>query len=451
MSAHSMPEDDESINNSNSCTAYPDIVYTIEPVINYFAYLLRMIRWKKGYTRQSIAALLVWTFVWFHPVIVAYALPIFITALVYYGFLTETPIHEKASTINVQDSLTATLKEIQYELSMILPSAEFRDQLKQYCRSTFVLSVYQKMLRCVSVYTIWITCLRLFGLDKMIWCLGFIAFTWNSPLFRVIRYSYHRAAFILRHANRTIVPEKAMTSPHKHSKSHEHYDRCYHFKVVEHQRWWLHKGWTALLLPNERPEWSDEYLIRVPSAQKFQLPPPTTKVDPKTQKMTTITWQWVSQEWQIEDGHRSVDKDGWEYGNWNWESWGSKSSGLRVLTRRRHWVRNARLIVEEAEETPSSANDRPAPIHIKRSSSCSTSTSVSLSSTSYSSSVDSSPSYLCTTPTSYTPSSSTGGDLLHRFQTKPYSTSTISLNHHQTVEPFSDTASTMDSHFWLRR
>lgn len=440
MSIHSKPEDDESINKGASYTVYPDIVYTMEPLITHVTYLLRMIRWRPGYARQSIAALLVWTFVWFHPIIVAYTLPIYISVFVYYGCLTETPIYEKTSTTNVQDNLTTQLKAIQYELSMMLPSAEFKDQLKQYCRSLFVLSVYQKLLRFVSVYTLWIVCLRLFGLDKMIWCLVSIAFTWNSPLFRVIRYSYHRAAFILRHANRTIVPQKAMTSPHKRSKSHEHFDRCYHFQVIEHQRWWLHKGWTALLLPNERPQWSDEYLIQVPSTLKFQLPPPTTKVDPKTQKMNTITWQWVSQEWQVDD-NRNVDADGWEYGNWNWESWGSKSSGLRVLTRRRHWVRNARLIIEEAEEASSA---RPAPIHIKRSSSCSTSTSASLSYTSYSSSVDSSSSYLCTTPTSYTTT-----DLLHRFQTKSYSTSTISFNRHQTVEP--DTASSVDSHFWLRR
>ncbi|CAO0799752.1 unnamed protein product [Mucor circinelloides] len=448
MSIHSMPEDDESINNGTSLKAYPDIVYTFAPVITYVTYFLRMLRWKKGYTRQSIATLLVWTFVWFHPVIVAYTLPICIILFVYYGLLVETPIHERTSTTNLHDTLTAELKEIQYELSMILLSAETKDQLKQYCRSLFVLSIYQKLLRFVSVYTIWIACLRFFGFEKIVWFLGSIAFTWNSPLFRVIRYSYHRAAFIVRHANRIIVPQKAMTSPHKRSKSHEHYDRCYHFKVIEHQRWWLHKGWTALLLPNERPEWSDEYLIQVPSTRQFQLPPPTTKMNPKTQKMTTTTWQWVSQEWQIDD-NRNVDKDGWEYGNWNWESWGSKSSGLRVLTRRRHWVRNARLIIQEAEEAASSS--RPAPIHIKRSSSCSTSTSVSLSSTSCSSSMDSSSSYLCTTPTSY---SSSTADLLHRFQTKSYSTSTISFNHHQTVEPaspFSDTASTMDSHFWLRR
>lgn len=250
-----MPEDDESINNGTSLKAYPDIVYTFAPVITYVTYFLRMLRWKKGYTRQSIATLLVWTFVWFHPVIVAYTLPICIILFVYYGLLVETPIHERTSTTNLHDTLTAELKEIQYELSMILLSAETQDQLKQYCRLLFVLSIYQKLLRFVSVYTIWIACLRFFGFEKIVWFLGSIAFTWNSPLFRVIRYSYHRAAFIVRHANRIIVPQKAMTSPHKRSKSHEHYDRCYHFKVIEHQRWWLHKGWTALLLPNERPEW----------------------------------------------------------------------------------------------------------------------------------------------------------------------------------------------------
>lgn len=187
---------------------------------------------------------------------------------------------------------------------------------------------------------------------------------------------------------------------------------------------------------------SDEYLAQVPSIYTFQLPPPITKMDSKSQKMTTITWQWVSQEWQIDD-NRNVDKDGWEYGSWDWKSWGSKSSGLRVLTRRRHWARNARLVV--VQETEEQQVYCSAPIDIKRSNSYS---AASLS-TSYTSE-DSSSSYLCTTPTSL-PSDL----LLHKHQTKTYPTSTVSLNHHnQTVEHmphYSDTASTVESHFWLRR
>jgi hypothetical protein len=257
MSVYSISENDDSISTGSNPTTYPDIVYTIEPIIQHITYFLRMLRWKNGYTRQSIATILVWTFIWFHPFIIAYSLPIFISMFVYYGFIAETPIHEKVSTLDLNDKLTAKLKDIQFELSMILPSSEIKDQLKQHCRSLFVLTIYQKLLQFVSVYTLWITCLKLFGLNRIIWFLGLIVMSWNSSLFKVIRYSYHRAVFIFRHANRIIVPRKTMTSPTDHSKSenHEHFDRCYHFKVIEHQRWWLHRGWSALLLPNERPEW----------------------------------------------------------------------------------------------------------------------------------------------------------------------------------------------------
>ncbi|CEP08843.1 hypothetical protein [Parasitella parasitica] len=447
MSSNSIPENDDLISHSNNSTTYPDIVYTIEPAILHVTYFLRMLRWKSGYTRQSIAALLAWTFFWFHPCIIAYLIPLFITIFVYYDFATEPPIHTKASTLALHDRLTVELKDVQYEILMVLPTAEIKDQLKQCCRSLFVLTIHQKLLRLASIYTVWIACLKLLGFDTIIWLLGILVLSWNSSLFRVIRYSYHRAAFIFRHANRHNVSQKAMTlsnRPKSDTGHHEHLDRCYHFRVIEHQRWWLHRGWTALLLPNERPEWSDEYLAQVPSIHKFQLPPPITKVNPKTQKMATITWQWESQEWQIDD-NRNVDKDGFEYGSFDWKKWGSKSSGLRVLTRRRFWTRNARLIVRELEQT-----SRPTPINIKRSSSHSTTTTVSLS-TSYSSE-DSS--YLCVTPTTSSLAPTTITDLSPNHRTKSSSTSTISLNHYQTVghaNPFPDTASNVENHFWLRR
>jgi hypothetical protein len=142
--------------------------------------------------------------------------------------------------------------------------------------------------------------------------------------------------------------------------------------------------------------------------------------------MVKITWQWMSEEWQI-DENRNVDKDGWEYGGWDWKSWGTKSSGLRVLTRRRHWARNARLIVEDASK----------PITIQRSNSTSTTASLSTS-PSIASSEDSSY-LLCTTPTSLS-------SLLSN--KKLYATSTVEQKTPSLL--FSDN-STVDSHFWLRR
>ncbi|KAI8057373.1 hypothetical protein BDF21DRAFT_349197 [Thamnidium elegans] len=205
--------------------------------------------------------------------------------------------------------------------------------------------------------------------------------------------------------------------------ANDHLDRFYRFVIVEHQRWWLHCGWTSLLLPNERPKWSDQYLSKVPSTLLFHLPPPTTKLDKLTNKIIQTTWQWISPEWQIDEDH-NVDTDGWEYGSWDWKRWNIKSSGLRVLTRRRHWVRSARLVKEEI------TNDNTTlPINIKTSN-----TAFSIST-----SLSSEDSFMCTTPTA-SPTS------LH---TKSISTSTFN----QPVEPtlFSDHHSTIDSQIWLRR
>ncbi|KAI9269738.1 hypothetical protein EDC94DRAFT_513907 [Helicostylum pulchrum] len=204
--------------------------------------------------------------------------------------------------------------------------------------------------------------------------------------------------------------------------TNDYLDRFYRFVIIEHQRWWLHCGWTSLLLPNERPKWSDQYLSKVPSIALFRLPPPTTKLDKLTNKSIQTAWKWISPEWQIDDNHNDVDTDGWEYGSWDWTNWNTKSSGLRVLTRRRHWVKSARLVKEEI------TNDNTAlPINIK----------ISNPSSSIFTSLSSEESFICTTPL---PSPTS----LH---TKSIST------FNQPVEPtlFSDHHSTIDSQIWLPR
>ncbi|KAI7900860.1 uncharacterized protein BX663DRAFT_438704 [Cokeromyces recurvatus] len=128
--------------------------------------------------------------------------------------------------------------------------------------------------------------------------------------------------------------------------NHEYHQQEYHyqFKVIEHQRWWLFKGWCSLLLKNERPSWSDEYLERVPCIQKFRLPSPVTKII-DNEKIMINSWEWSSQEWRI-DKQRNVDKEGWEYGVWGWNAWISRPSSFCSFTRRRYWVRNACLVTK---------------------------------------------------------------------------------------------------------
>ncbi|KAG1458182.1 hypothetical protein G6F55_005493 [Rhizopus delemar] len=132
---------------------------------------------------------------------------------------------------------------------------------------------------------------------------------------------------------------KSPSPPPVDKKRADQLDRYYRFVIIEHQRSWLGK-WTTLLLPTERPEWSDEYLQKVPSIHSFILPPSTIRARENNESIKT-SWQWATQDWQI-DYNRNVDKDGWEYGTWDWKSWASKS-GLDIFTRRRYWIRNARL------------------------------------------------------------------------------------------------------------
>lgn len=159
----------------------------------------------------------------------------------------------------------------------------------------------------------------------------------------------------------------------------------------------------------------------VPSTALFRLPPPTTKLDTLTKRSIQTTWKWISPEWQIDDSH-DVDTDGWEYGSWDWTNWNTKSLGLRILTRRRHWVRSARLVKEEI------TNDNTTlPINIK----------VSNPSSSLSTSLSSEESFMCTTP------------LVSPISLHTKFTSTFN----QPVEPtlFSDHHSTIDSQICLRR
>jgi hypothetical protein len=101
--------------------------------------------------------------------------------------------------------------------------------------------------------------------------------------------------------------------------------------------------WGVLL----REYRADEYHEPVPNTKDFSLPPPsnaTTKLSESSNAMMrkSMHWIWSDPEWWLDlDG--DVDKEGWEYGNHSWENMGHQSNGLHILTRRRRWVRTAKL------------------------------------------------------------------------------------------------------------
>lgn len=92
----------------------------------------------------------------------------------------------------------------------------------------------------------------------------------------------------------------------KQEKIVRHEDVIYQFSIYENQRWWVGLDWTAALLPQERPSWSDESNNPVSPPSSFSLPatkimltPSPTPDDPKAFTRRTIKWQWVDPEWSI--------------------------------------------------------------------------------------------------------------------------------------------------------
>lgn len=246
--------------------SYPDILYTLEPAIQHTTRLLRILLWKKGYTHQSLILTLTWTFFWFHSSIVSYTIPIWISLVLYYTIMDPftTPVEQKSTTLDSFEKLTVELKELQFELSFILPSPESKDQFRHWCQSFLFVQDRRHVFTLVSLYVAWIGVLQLFTIEKIIWLHGAVLLTWHSSLFQVIRYAYHRAVYLFSQVNNfkksatvtTAVDNQALKTTINKSKKDHHLDRFYHFVVIEHQRWWLHKGgWASLLLPNERPAW----------------------------------------------------------------------------------------------------------------------------------------------------------------------------------------------------
>ncbi|KAN0063296.1 hypothetical protein ACQY0O_004460 [Thecaphora frezii] len=85
-----------------------------------------------------------------------------------------------------------------------------------------------------------------------------------------------------------------------------HEDVIYQFSIYENQRWWVGLDWTAALLPQERPSWSDESNNPVSPPSSFSLPPARitltpspTPSNPKAFQRRTVKWQWLDSEWTI--------------------------------------------------------------------------------------------------------------------------------------------------------
>jgi len=239
---------------------------------------------------------------------------------------------------------------------------------------------------------------------------GLVILTWCSPWATLIRSALWHSAFV-RHVvmstvrvlsgSESLAARLRPKPPPSHKgRATDEFETEFVFEIYENQRWWIGLDWTAALLPQERPSWSDSENHAVAPPASFSLPQgirtyvPSSR-HPGKDDLRTSQWRWVDSEWhvagvqsitsssytpkksmnaaeaqrlskelataptepvevpeEVKDVARlttepgvgmDVDAEGWQYGDNAWEKL-SKQSGMGRYTRRRRWLRKAVLV-----------------------------------------------------------------------------------------------------------
>lgn len=206
-------------------------------------HVMRTLRWKEGYQSIAFITLLVWTFTCFHTQFVIYSLPVWATlAYIYYPLLQNL-------FITIDNPSTVLKEEMSY--FTLLPSFDY---LKDTCQQQWHMqswTLYGKSMSFVCFLGTWMLTFYMLGTRPLVWLVGALVLSWHSHGFQVIRFAVHRAILLLIHAKRKLKSISTTT----HEQQQQQLDRCYRFNVIEHQRWWFHKGWISVLLPHDRPKW----------------------------------------------------------------------------------------------------------------------------------------------------------------------------------------------------
>ncbi|KAI9259626.1 integral peroxisomal membrane peroxin-domain-containing protein [Phascolomyces articulosus] len=379
-------------NKSISSLQLSEILVTLKPLIHLFVILIRILQWKpinnnnhqtgnnNNKTNPMLLVLLLWTVLCFHH---KFLLGIVVPTLIITGLLPKmismttttitktTPPPSKirfgarrsscSTDQNLEDDdpiMTEIIEELaelaklytlwRYEITYLHYDHTTTGKKKNFTPLRVLDRKTLIMASCLILFWQWI--LHTSRVCPMVWFAGCLFLTWWSPWVHMLRHMIQQRKMAILtataiHTTKTNTGTKTTplttttlsnTMDDDPFSPKQELDRLYCFSVYEHQRWWLHRGWSKLLLPHDRPNWSDEYLEPTPSIDTFNLPPPSH----------SSHWIWVDPSW-LPDKSGVKDDDGWEYGNWDWNGWNNKSTGLTVLTRRRRWIRCARRIEEE--------------------------------------------------------------------------------------------------------
>lgn len=377
---------------ANTPVAITRVLSLSSPFVHAFHGFLSLITWQKGSKSKAFLLLFAW-----------WALSLFGREILMYGFnwvfvaiigfrwlkkgrrerlgqaapLRSTTHADLHRTVTEVDDIADQLSQFNTVVTSIRATWDWTDVARTRTVLRYFVYSYPSML--ILTYFV--------GLRWLFFVGGTLALIWCSPWFTIIRLALWRSrifrgllkfflwAFV---AGQVVFTSKTTGKPkspfsvrglirrareqqktavkaedNEDPEAKKNADLIFQFVVYENQRWWLGLDWNTNLFPQERPAWSDEYNESVPSTDMFTLPPPSTTLTihpSETSKYIrrTMSWCWADDTWRIDRESRPVDSDGWEYGNNRWEKL-TPASSMGKYTRRRRWIRAARL-VEEVEK-----------------------------------------------------------------------------------------------------
>ena len=289
-----------------------EILVTLKPFIHAFIVLTRILQWKpindnnnnnNDKTNPMLFIVLLWSILCFHhKFLLGIVIPIIIITILVTGLLPKITTMATTTTttktrFGARRSSCSTDQNLEDEEPIMTEIIQELAELTKLLTRLFNMthdddSLYEKkkkknasnnsnnnimivdreniiMGTCLMIFWQWV--LHTSRLCYVVWFTGCLLLTWWSPWVHMLRHMIQqkKGAILASVANifnaattsatTSTTTTMKKTTPFNTTETNivvkQELDRFYCFSIYEHQRWWLHRGWSKSLLPHDRPQW----------------------------------------------------------------------------------------------------------------------------------------------------------------------------------------------------